>query len=137
MNDQEKQPTAPAGATQGSADYFTGVVWVKMLVPANDPTDCTVGEVTFEPGARNNWHTHPHGQILVVTAGTGYYQAKGLLAQLLQPGQAVSIAPDVEHWHGATPGSRFTHLAINPSASQGTVVWLQPLTEAEYQAAQA
>jgi quercetin dioxygenase-like cupin family protein len=136
MNDQLNHLTAPAGATQGSADYFTGVAWVKMLVGADTPADCTVGEVTFEAGARNSWHTHPHGQILVVTAGTGYYQAQGQPAQLLQPGQAVSIAPNVVHWHGATPDGRFTHLAINPSASQGTVVWLQPITEAEYQAAQ-
>jgi quercetin dioxygenase-like cupin family protein len=137
MSEPEKQPTAPDGATQASADYFTGIAWVKMLVSPNDPTDCVVGDVTFEPGARNNWHTHPHGQILVVTSGTGYYQEKGQPVRVLHPGDAVSIAPDVNHWHGATPDSRFTHLAINPSASKGTVTWGAPVTDEEYQAVQA
>ncbi len=137
MSDQEKSPAAPAGATRAPADYFTGIAWVKPLVPANDSTDCVVGEVTFEPGARNNWHTHPHGQVLVATAGTGYYQEKGKPALLLHPGEAVSIAPNVVHWHGATADSRFTHIAINPAASQGVVVWLERVTDADYQAAYA
>ncbi|MCB2410048.1 cupin domain-containing protein [Hymenobacter lucidus] len=136
MNKHEQQP-APAGATQAPADYFTGVAWVKPLVAAGHPTDCVVSEVTFEPGARNNWHSHPHGQVLVVTAGTGYYQQQGQPMQLLRQGEAVSIAPGVVHWHGATPEGRFTHTAINPSASQGMVEWLQAVTEEEYQSYQA
>ena len=106
-----------------------------MLV-GNNPTDCTVGDVTFEPGVRNNWHSHPSGQILVVTAGRGYYQEKGQSAQLLRAGDAVSIAPGVVHWHGAAPDSLFTHLAIGPNASNGMGDWLQPVTDEEYQAAQ-
>ena len=137
MNDPEKYPAAPAGATPVPAANFTGLAWVKMLVLAGDPPDCTVGEVTFEPGARNHWHAHPHGQVLVATAGAGYYQAQGQPARRLRVGEAVSIALGVVHWHGATPGGRFTHLAINPSASQGPAVWLAPVTEAEYRAAQA
>jgi quercetin dioxygenase-like cupin family protein len=134
MNQTEKKQTAvPEGATQASSDYFTGIAWVKMLVPTNDLTDCTVGDVTFEPGARNNWHTHPNGQILVVTAGTGYYQETSKPIQLIRAGEAVNIAPDVVHWHGATPDSRFTHLAINPNVSKGgAVIWLQPVTDEEY-----
>lgn len=134
MNNQENQPLAPQGATQAPAAYFTGVAWVKTLAPEGNLTDCVVSDVTFEPGARNNWHLHLHGQVLVVTAGTGYYQEQGQVAQLLHPGDAVSIAPNVVHWHGATPDSGFTHLAINPNASQGMVVWLQPVTDAEYPA---
>ncbi|QDK80520.1 cupin domain-containing protein [Spirosoma sp. KCTC 42546] len=134
MNQPEnKQPTVPEGAVQAPSDYFTGIAWVKMLVGSNDLTDCTVSDVTFEPGARNNWHTHPNGQILVVTEGTGYYQEQGKPIQLLRVGEAVNIAPDVVHWHGATPDSRFTHLAINPNVSKGGAVsWLQPVTDEEY-----
>lgn len=126
-------PTSPNGATRAPAEHFTGVVWVKTLVPANDLTDCVVSDVTFEPGARNNWHTHPNGQILVVTAGTGYYQQKGKPIQVLHEGDAVNIAPDVVHWHGASPDSQFTHIAINPNVSKGGAVrWLQPVTDKEY-----
>jgi len=128
-----EQTSIPEGATQAPAEYFTGTAWIKMLVPPNDLTDCTVGDVTFEPGARNNWHTHPNGQILVVTAGTGYYQEQGQPIQVIQVGEAVNIAPDVIHWHGASPDSRFTHLAINPNVSKGgAVIWLQPVTDEEY-----
>lgn len=134
MNQTENEHTgAPEGAIQASADYFTGVAWIKTLVPATDQTDCTVSDVTFEPGARNNWHTHPNGQILVATAGTGYYQEKGKSIQLLRAGEAVNIAPDVVHWHGATPNGRFTHLAINPNVRKGgAVIWQQAVTDEEY-----
>ena len=128
------QPTPPEGATQAPSAYFTGVAWLKPLVPAINQTDCTVSDVTFEPGARNNWHTHPNGQILVATAGTGYCQEQGKPIQLLRAGEAVAIAPDMVHWHGATPDSRFTHLAINPNVSKGgAVVWRQPVTDYKYQ----
>jgi len=137
MSESAKKPTAPAGTQQGPAANFVGTAWVKILVGAGDGTDCTVGDVTFEPGARNNWHSHPAGQILVVTAGAGYYQEKGQPARLLHAGEAVSIAPGVVHWHGATPDSLFTHLAINPNVSQGVADWLEPVTDEEYRAAQA
>ena len=134
---EKKQTTPPEGATQAPSDYFTGTAWIKPLVPANDLTDCTVSDVTFEPSARNNWHTHPNGQILVATAGTGYYQEQGKPIQILREGEAVNIAPDVVHWHGATPDSRFTHLAINPNVSKGgAVIWLQAVTDEEYQSYQ-
>jgi quercetin dioxygenase-like cupin family protein len=130
----EQTQNAPARTQRAAADYFTGTAWVTMLAGPN-PTDCTVGDVTFEPGARNNWHSHPAGQLLVVTAGQGYCQEKGQPAQLLRAGDAVSIAPGVVHWHGATANSLFTHLAINPNISQGVADWLQPVTDEEYQAA--
>jgi quercetin dioxygenase-like cupin family protein len=127
-----EKPLAPAGAQQAPSQYFTGTAWVKMLAPATNATDCTVGDVLFEPGCRNNWHAHPHGQVLVVTSGTGYYQEKGQPARLLRAGDTVVIAPDVVHWHGATATDWFAHLAINPSASLGAPVWLEPVTEADY-----
>jgi len=130
--------TSPASARtkRGPAEYFSGTSWVTMLA-ADNPTDCTVADVTFEPGCRNNWHSHPAGQILVVTAGQGYYQEKGQPAQLLRAGDTVSIAPGVVHWHGATADSIFTHLAINPNVKQGVSDWLQPVTDEEYRAAHA
>jgi quercetin dioxygenase-like cupin family protein len=114
------------------ADYFTGTAWVKMLVPNDPALHCQVGNVVFEPGARNNWHTHPGGQILVVTAGTGYYQEKGKPIQLLRNGDVVRILPDVEHWHGASADSEFTHIAINPNTQKGIVAWLERVTDEEY-----
>ena len=114
------------------ADYFTGTAWIKMLVPNDPALHCQIGNVVFEPGARNNWHTHPGGQILVVTAGTGYYQEKGKPIQLLRKGDVVKILPDVEHWHGASADSEFTHIAINPNTQKGIVTWLERVTDEEY-----
>jgi len=117
---------------RASVDYFTGVVWVKMLLPNDPALNCQIVNVVFESGARNNWHTHPGGQILIATDGTGYYQEKGNPIQLLRKGDVVNIAPDVEHWHGASPGSEFTHIAINPNTQKGIVVWLERVTDEEY-----
>ena len=114
------------------ADYFTGNVWVKMLVPNDDTFNCQIGNVTFEPGARNNWHTHPGGQILIATDGIGYYQEKGKPIQVLHKGDVVRILPDVVHWHGASPDSEFTHIAVNTNTQKGIVVWLQRVTDEEY-----
>ena len=126
----------PAGTKRGPAENFSGTAWVTMLAGEN-PTDCTVADVVFEPGCRNSWHSHPAGQLLVVTTGRGYYQEKGQPAQLLHVGDAVSIAPGVVHWHGAAADSLFSHLAINPNISQGVADWLAPVTDEEYQAAHA
>ncbi|MBO2032086.1 cupin domain-containing protein [Siccationidurans ginsengisoli] len=134
MANQPSSVTTLAKATRGPADYFTGTAWVTMLAGPN-PTDCTVADVTFEPGCRNNWHSHPAGQLLVVTAGRGYFQERGQPARLLRPGDTVSIAPGVVHWHGAAADSLFTHLAINPNVSGGVADWLMPVTDEEYQAA--
>lgn len=114
------------------SSYFTGTAWVMPLVPDDNNLNVVVSNVVFEPGARNHWHTHPGGQILVVTYGTGYYQEKGKAARLLQKGDVVSILPGVEHWHGASPESEFTHLAINPNTQKGIVYWFAPVTEEEY-----
>ena len=111
---------------------FTGSAWVKTLV-ANDETLTTIiSNVVFEAGARNYWHTHPAGQILICTAGTGYYQEKGKPIQTLQVGDVVKILPGAEHWHGASPDSSFTHIAINVNTEKGVVNWLKPVTDEEY-----
>ncbi len=132
MNTSEKQNTIFPKGERAPADYFTGTVWVKMIL-SNDPNlSCQIANVVFEPGARNNWHTHPGGQILIATDGIGYYQEKGKQIQLLRKGDVVNILPDVEHWHGASPDSEFTHIAINPNTQKGIVVWLERVSDEQY-----
>jgi 4-carboxymuconolactone decarboxylase len=114
------------------ADYFTGTAWVNMLVPQDETGSYSIGDVVFEPGCRNNWHTHPAGQILLITDGKGYYQEKGKEARLLTKGDVVKIPSNLEHWHGATRDSRFTHIAISNITKDGAVNWLQPVTDEEY-----
>ncbi len=113
-------------------DYFSGIAWLQMLVNANENHDISIANVVFEPGVRNNWHSHPSGQILICIKGKGYYQEKGKPIQLLNIGDVVDILPNVVHWHGATPIGEFEHIAINPQVHKGSVVWLQPVTEEEY-----
>jgi len=132
MTTSDNQNTIFPKGERDPADYFTGKVWVKMLVP-NDPNlNCQIVNVVFEPGARNNWHTHPGGQILIVTDGVGYYQEKDKPIQLIRKGEVVNIPPDVVHWHGASHDSMFTHIAINPNTQKGIVVWLERVTDEEY-----
>ena len=116
------------------AEYFTGTAWFTYL-SKNEEVRCNSIKVTFEPKARNYWHTHPEGQILIVTDGKGYVQKRGELIQLLLPGDVVIIAANEEHWHGATPDSIFTHIAIQPITENGVEVnWLSAVTELEYNA---
>lgn len=117
---------------KASPDYFTGTAWVNILVPKDETGSYSIGDVVFEPGCRNNWHTHPAGQILLVTDGKGYYQEKGRAARLLAKGDVVVIPSNVEHWHGAARDSRFTHIAISNITKEGVVKWLQPVTDEEY-----
>ncbi|WP_028980275.1 (R)-mandelonitrile lyase [Sporocytophaga myxococcoides] len=114
------------------ADNFTGNAWVKLLVPNDGMLHCQVSNVIFEPGARNNWHTHPGGQILIVTEGIGYFQERGQPIRIIQQGEVVHIPPDVEHWHGASPGNECTHIAINTNTQNGIVVWMESVTDEEY-----
>lgn len=114
------------------ANHFTGVVWVNMVVQAQDQLDCFVGVVTFEPGARTNWHRHPGGQVLLVTEGKGYYQERGQPIRVIKKGDAVKCPPGIEHWHGASPDMQLAHIAIATNAEKGNAVWLQRVTEEEY-----
>jgi quercetin dioxygenase-like cupin family protein len=113
-------------------DYFIGTAWLETLVPMDSSFNCQVANVTFEPGARNNWHKHPGGQILLVTGGKGYFQEEGKLVQVIQEGNVVKIYPDVKHWHGATPDSWLVHIAIITNPQKGDAVWLEPVTDKEY-----
>lgn len=113
------------------AQYFSGRSWLAPL--ATDPRlKVPTFNVTFEPGCRNNWHSHTGGQILIAVGGVGYYQERGKAARRLVPGDIVEIAPDVEHWHGAAPDSWFSHLAIecNPDTNRNT--WLEAVSDDEY-----
>ncbi len=114
------------------ADQFTGNAWVKLLVPNDGMLHCQVSNVVFEPGARNNWHTHPGGQILIVTEGVGYFQERGQPIRLIRQGEVVNIPPDVEHWHGASPNRECTHIAINTNTQNGIVLWMERVTDEEY-----
>jgi len=114
------------------ASNFTGTVWVRTLVPDETTYHCVVGNVTFEPGARSNWHSHPTGQILLVTDGLGYYQEKGKPIQIMHKGDVFKCPPDIEHWHGASPTSPMTHVSIIPNSEKGIAVWLKKVTDQEY-----
>lgn len=109
---------------------FNGTVWLNMLTPSG--SDCPIGNVTFEPGCRNNWHRHAGGQVLLVTGGRGYYQEDGRPARELHPGDVVQIPADVKHWHGAAHDSWFVHLAIEVKPEKGPAVWLEPVSEEDY-----
>lgn len=113
-------------------NYFIGTAWLDMIVPFDTTFNCPIGNVTFEPGARNNWHKHAGGQILLVTGGTGYYQEEGQTVQVLHEGDVVKISPDVKHWHGATADTWFTHIAISTNVQMGDTEWLEPVTDEEY-----
>jgi quercetin dioxygenase-like cupin family protein len=112
--------------------YFTGIAYLNMLVPGDNEFNCPIGNVTFEPGARNNWHKHPGGQILLVTGGLGYYQEEGKPIQELNPGDVVKIAPNIKHWHGASRENWFVHLSIETNVNAGPPEWLEPVTDEEY-----
>jgi quercetin dioxygenase-like cupin family protein len=131
-NSSEHQITLFPKGERAPADYFTGTVWIKNLVPVDEILNTQIGNVVFEPGARNYWHTHPGGQILIATAGVGYYQEKGKPIQILHAGDVVKISPDIVHWHGASPDNAFTHIAVNSNTQKGIVQWLDKVTDEEY-----
>jgi quercetin dioxygenase-like cupin family protein len=122
----------PKGEKAPSEYFSGGTAWVQIIKPNEDQLNCQIGNVTFEAGCRNNWHSHSGGQILIVTSGTGLYQEKGKSIQVLHPGDVVNILPDVIHWHGAASDSEFTHIAINPNTQHGIVEWLEPVSDEEY-----
>ncbi|MFP3126803.1 cupin domain-containing protein [Ectobacillus funiculus] len=107
---------------------FIGDAYLQMVFTDPTPINTSIGNVTFAPGARNNWHSHKVGQVLLVTGGEGWYQEEGKPAQLLKTGDVVNIPPNVKHWHGATKDSWFVHLAMTP----GDTEWLEPVDDESY-----
>ena len=111
---------------------FAGTAYLQMMGAIDTTLHASFGNVTFEPGARTNWHSHPGGQILFITEGRGYYQQEGQPARLLQKGDVVEIPRDVTHWHGAAPDSGFAHIAVSLNTDDGGAVWSGPVTDDEY-----
>ena len=116
--------------------YFIGQAYLAPLT-TDKSLNVPVSNVTFEPGCRNNWHSHTGGQLLIAVGGRGYYQEKGEPARLLLPGDVVEIAPDAVHWHGAAPESWFSHLAVECNPQTNANTWLEPVDDAQYAAATA
>ncbi len=121
-----------ATSRRPNADWFTGTVWQEPIVEAPEPARVRAALVTFEPGARTNWHTHPLGQTLYVTLGVGVVQVWGEDAQVIHAGDTVWIPPQEKHWHGAGPATRMAHLAIQEALDGSPVEWLEPVTDEQY-----
>ncbi|MBR1768964.1 MAG: carboxymuconolactone decarboxylase family protein [Bacteroidales bacterium] len=127
-----RQPYPLGEKNEAFAQYFKGQSYLSVI-SLNSSLNVPMFNVTFEPSCRNNWHKHAGGQMLIATAGVGYYQKRGEHARRLYPGDVVEIEPEVEHWHGAAPNSWFAHIAIecNPNIQGGTT-WLEPVDDKEY-----
>jgi quercetin dioxygenase-like cupin family protein len=119
-------------STKGPADWFTGNVRVDPLFQAPDPARVAGAHVTFEPGARTAWHTHPLGQTLIVTSGAGWVQREGGAIEEIRPGDVVWFEPGEKHWHGATAINGMTHLALQERLDGKVVEWLEQVSNEEY-----
>jgi len=119
-------------SSKGPADWFTGTVRIDPLFAAHAPARAAGNAVTFEPGARTAWHTHPLGQVLIVTAGCGLVQRDGGPIAEIHPGDVVTFAPNEKHWHGATPTTAMTHIAIQEALDGTAVTWLEHVSDEHY-----
>ncbi len=122
------QPSA-----QGPADWFTGTVRIDPLFPPTEPARVGGAYVTFEPGARTAWHTHPLGQTLIVTSGCGCVQRWGGPVEEVHPGDVIQFAPGEKHWHGAAPATAMTHIAIQEYLDGSAVEWMEHVSDEQYQ----
>ncbi len=121
------QPSRP-----GPADWFTGTVRIDPLFQAPEPARVSGGHVTFEPGARTAWHTHPLGQTLIITSGLGWVQREGGPVEEVRPGDVVWFPPGEKHWHGASASTAMTHIAIQEAIGGKNVDWLEKVSDAQY-----
>jgi len=119
-------------SSKGPTDWFTGNVRIDPLFETPDPARVRGASVRFEPGARTAWHTHPLGQTLIVTSGVGWAQHEGGAIEEIRAGDVVWFAPNEKHWHGATPTTAMTHIAIHEALNGKTVEWMEKVTEEEY-----
>lgn len=120
------------GYSDARRDLFTGKAWLKTYVNPDEKTNAYVGEVVFEPGSRNNWHTHGSNQILLIREGVCYYQEEGKPIEKIPAGGVINVKPGIKHWHGASPDGVMIHIAIGINAEKGLVIWMEPVTEKEY-----
>ena len=121
-------------STKGPTDYFTGTVRIDPLFQVKDPARTAGNRVTFEPGARTAWHTHPLGQTLIVTEGLGRAQRLGDPIEEIRPGDVICFAPNEKHWHGATPTTAMTHIAIQEQLDGKAVDWMEKVSDEQYKA---
>ena len=121
----------------GNPDYFTGTVWIDRIIQAPAPARVRALRVSFAPGARTAWHTHPLGQTLHVLSGLGLFQTSGEPAVLIRPGDTLWIPPGEKHWHGAAPATTMVHLAIQEGGEAGETTWLEQVSDADYAAVSA
>jgi len=120
-------------SSRGPADWFTGNVRIDPLFEAPDPARARGASVTFEPAARTAWHTHPLGQTLIVTAGAGWAQREGGPVETIHPGDVVWFAPNEKHWHGGSPTTAMTHIAIQEALNGKVVDWMEKVSDQQYQ----
>jgi quercetin dioxygenase-like cupin family protein len=128
--DIKRSGSQPSG--KGSADYFTGAVRIDPLFQAPHPARVVGASVTFEPGARTAWHTHPLGQTLIVTAGSGWAQRDGGPVEEIRPGDVIWFPPGEKHWHGASATTGMTHVAIQEALDGKTVDWMEQVGDEDY-----
>ena len=128
---QQSEPLFPKG-NQITNNNFAGTAYLHSMGATDSTLHANFGHVTFEARARTNWHSHPGGQILFITEGKGFYQAKGEPARLLKKGDVVEIPRNVVHWHGAAPDSDFAHIAVSLNTDDGGAIWSGPVTDDEY-----
>jgi quercetin dioxygenase-like cupin family protein len=126
----KKSGSQPSG--KGPQDYFTGTVRIDPLFTAPEPARVAAASVTFEPGARTAWHTHPLGQTLIVTSGCGWVQREGGPIEEIRPGDIVAFPPGEKHWHGATSTTAMTHIAIQERLNGKAVDWMEKVSDEEY-----
>lgn len=136
-NQQEKQMILKTKASrqlvEGPADYFTGKVWIDPFhLEAQDPSNLTSAQVTFEPGARTNWHTHPRGQLLIVTSGKGWTQCEHGERVEVNEGDTIWCPPGHKHWHGATSSTGMSHIAVQEVHDGTNVHWMEAVSDEDY-----
>jgi quercetin dioxygenase-like cupin family protein len=129
----KKAGSQPSG--KGPAEWFTGTVRIDPLFDAPAPARVAGASVTFEPGARTAWHSHPFGQTLIVVAGSGLAQRWGGPIEEIRPGDVIWISPDEKHWHGASPTTAMTHIAVHEKLDGKTVEWMEPVSDDQYRGA--
>jgi quercetin dioxygenase-like cupin family protein len=128
--DIKRSGSRPSG--KGPADYFTGSVRVDPLIETKEPARVRGAHVTFEPGARTAWHTHPLGQTLIVTSGLGWVQRLGGPVEEIRPGDVVWFEPGEKHWHGATATTGMSHIAIQEALNGSAVAWMEKVSDEDY-----
>ena len=117
---------------KGSADLFTGAAYNYGLVPLDTIYSTLIGNVYFEPGARSNWHSHPAGQILIITGGVGYHQIEGQPKEVMRKGDVIKCPPNVRHWHGASADTALQQIYVLPNTEKGIVEWMEPVSDNVY-----